>query len=849
MLLTLPAQLCQAIFGAPYDCSKMPKISVYIIAFNEVEKVGRAIKSVQWADEIVIVDSWSTDGTTELAVQSGARVVQVVFTGFGDLRNQAIAACTHEWIFSLDSDEYCTPEAASEIKSIIQNNDSLDVYRTPRMNYFMGKWIRHSGWYPNYRQPQLFRNGSMHYDNKPVHEGFIVTSKKPIGYMQNPIWQFPFKNMSEVISKMNRYSTLGVQKVTHREVTMNTAFLHAIWAFIKHLIFKRGIFDGWAGFVIALGSFEVTFYRYVKAVGPSTMKPTSQASNREIYFRLLTYLKDYRKIFAVAVICMAATAATEPVFPAMMKYLVDNGFKTKNAVQNWAIPLGIVALFIFRSIFVFVTAYLMAWITSKLIADMRNQMFEKLQTLPARSFEHESAGQFVTRMLIDVANTAEAATSALVSLVRESLTAIALIGYLLYLDWLLTVFVLGSMPAIGLIVARFGKRVRAASQRSMMSMRTVSHTIEESVMAHKVIKIFGGQDQLTKRFINNSEHLRRSQMKEAVPLSATTPVSHVVVSISIALIVYIALNQVSGEASASAGGFISFITAMLLLIAPIKQLTNVSNIIQRGLAAAQSVFDFLDTPGEVDKGTISMGRAKGKIEFKGINFQYPGTDRLVLNNINLLIEPGQMIALVGGSGGGKSTLCALISRFYQPVAGRIELDGIDISEVSLASLRENIALVSQDIILFNDTISANIAFGSLNTTSDAEIRKAAEAAYALEFIHALPMGFQTVVGENGVTLSGGQKQRIAIARALLKNAPILILDEATSALDTESERNVQAALENLMSKQTTIVIAHRLSTIQNADCILVMGDGKVVESGTHNELLKLNGHYARLMSQ
>jgi ATP-binding cassette, subfamily B, bacterial MsbA len=287
----------------------------------------------------------------------------------------------------------------------------------------------------------------------------------------------------------------------------------------------------------------------------------------------------------------------------------------------------------------------------------------------------------------------------------------------------------------------------------------------------------------------------------------------------------------------------------LLLIAPIKQLTNVSNIIQRGLVAAQSVFDFLDTPGEMDKGTISMGRAKGKIDFKSVNFQYPGTDRLVLNNINIVIEPGQTVALVGGSGGGKSTLCSLISRFYQPNTGRIELDGVDISDISLASLRENIALVSQDIILFNDTISANIAFGSLYTASDAGIQKAAEAAHALEFINELPMGFQTKVGENGATLSGGQKQRIAIARALLKNAPILILDEATSALDTESERNVQTALENLMSGRTTIVIAHRLSTIQNADCILVMSDGMVVESGTHTDLLKMDGHYARLMTQ
>jgi subfamily B ATP-binding cassette protein MsbA len=543
---------------------------------------------------------------------------------------------------------------------------------------------------------------------------------------------------------------------------------------------------------------------------------------------------------------MAATAATEPAFPAIMKYLLDNGFQTKDPQMVWLIPTGIVSLFLVRSIFVFCTGYLMMWISSRLVTDLRRELFAKLIVLPSSYFEQQSAGQLISKLVYDVSNVTDAATSALISTVRESLTAMALIGYLLFLDWKLTLITLAVAPVIALTVSAFSKRMRAASHKSLNSMRLISHTIEETVAAQKVVKIFGGKEQQTQRFFNASEQFRRAQMREAIPSSAVTPITHIAASIAIAIIAYLALSQATGQAGASAGGFISFITAMLLLIAPIKQLTSVSTTIQRGLAASQSIFSLLDTPAEDDRGQIHVGRVGGQIRFEAVSFQYPGTTRLALDQVTFSVEAGQTIALVGASGGGKTTLGALLPRFYGIDSGRILIDGTNISDISLTSLRENIALVSQDVVLFNDSIAANIAYGSLTTRTRKEIELAAKAAHALDFIQALPNGFDTYVGENGAKLSGGQRQRIAIARAILKNAPILILDEATSALDTDSERQVQAALSELMQGRTTIVIAHRLSTIENANQIVVMHEGRVVESGTHVELLGKSGYYANL---
>ena len=569
-------------------------------------------------------------------------------------------------------------------------------------------------------------------------------------------------------------------------------------------------------------------------------------SNRVIYARLLTYLRPYWKAFAIAVLGMVAIAATEPAFPAIMKYLLDRGFKTDDARMVWLIPSGIILLFLVRGIFTFCTSYLMTWISTRLITDLRREMFAKILVLPTQVYHEQSAGKLISRLIYDVGNITEAATTVLVTIVRQSLTALALIAYLLYLDWKLTLITLAIGPLFAFIVKAFSQRIRAASRLTLASIRQVSHAIEESVLAHKVIKIFGGQAQQGERFRLETERLRRALMREAVPASAITPITHMAASVAIAIITYLALSQTTGQAGSSPGGFVSFITAMLMLISPIKQLTAVNSILQRGLAACESVFAFLDTPSEDDSGKLQQNRVKGAIVFDHVSFRYPGAERDALEDLNLSINAGQTVALVGASGGGKTTISALIPRFYPVSSGHIRIDGVDINDVTLASLRQNIALVSQEIVLFNSTIEANIAFGSSDSCSREDVIQAARAANAWDFIEQLPEGLDTPIGENGARLSGGQRQRIAIARALLKNAPILILDEATSALDTESERQVQAALATLMKNRTTLVIAHRLSTIERADLILVLDQGRIVEAGSHAELLKANGYYANL---
>lgn len=576
------------------------------------------------------------------------------------------------------------------------------------------------------------------------------------------------------------------------------------------------------------------------------MSQTIQASSRALYLRLLTYIRPYWKVFALAVIGMVGTAATEPAFPAIMKYLLDHGFQAPDQRLIWAIPLGIVLLFSIRGVLSFCTSYLMTWISTRLVADLRRQMFAKILTLPTQVFHDQSSGKLISRLLYDADNVNQAATNVLVSAVRDSLTVLALLAYLLYMDWKLTLVTLAIGPLIAFIIKSFSRRMRAASRLSLEAMRTISHTIEEAVGANKVIKIYGAQDQESRRFYEDTERFRRSMMREAIPASAITPITHIAASMAVAIITYLALSQSTGNGGTSAGGFVSFITAMLLLISPIKQLTSISPLMQRGLAACESVFSLLDTPAEDDLGRRELIRARGDIEFDHVSFGYSGSEREALKDISFHVTAGQTVALVGASGGGKTTISALIPRFYKPTTGQIRIDDIDINELSLVSLRNNIALVSQDIVLFNDTVEANIAFGSRERCGREDVVAAAKAAQAWDFIQQLPNGLDTPIGEDGAKLSGGQRQRIAIARALLKNAPILILDEATSALDTESERQVQAALAVLMKNRTTLIIAHRLSTIEHADCILVMDQGLILEMGTHAELLATGGYYTNL---
>ena len=572
----------------------------------------------------------------------------------------------------------------------------------------------------------------------------------------------------------------------------------------------------------------------------------NELSNRELYIRLLGYLKPYWKAFTLAIIGMVGTAATEPVFPAIMKYLLDQGFKMEDSRLVWAIPLGIVLLFAVRGLLSFTTSYLMTWVAARLTTDVRRQMLSKILLLPTHTFHDLSPAKLISQVMVDSGNLSDASTNVLVTAVRETLTAVALLSYLVYLDWKLTLLTLVIAPLVALIVKGFGKRMRATSRATMEMVRLLFHSIEESAAAHKVIKIYGGQAKQSRRFYDETERYRRSMMREAVPSSAITPITHLAASLAVAIIIYMAMSQTTGSASASAGGFVSFITALLMLISPIKQLTTINSSLQRGLASCESVFRFLDSEVEPDLGTEELPHARGEIEFDRVNFTYPGVERRALQDVSFKLPAGQTYALVGASGGGKTTISALIPRFYAPSAGQIRIDGMDIGELTLTSLRENIALVSQDIVLFNDTVEANIAFGAREECTRGDIIAAAEAANAWEFIQQLPKGLDTPIGEDGTKLSGGQRQRIAIARALLKNAPILILDEATSALDTESERQVQAALTTLMKDRTTLVIAHRLSTIEHADKILVLDQGRIVESGSHAELLAKGGFYANL---
>ena len=575
------------------------------------------------------------------------------------------------------------------------------------------------------------------------------------------------------------------------------------------------------------------------------MPPAPSHQSGEIYLRLLGFVRPYRKVFAFAILGMAATAMTEPLFPALMKRLLDAGFVASNSGELYLLPLAMVAIFVVRGILTYLTSYSLAWVTNRLVMDLRQQMFGRLLGLPTRYFDDQSAGALISKVTYDVGNVTAAATTVLTVLVRDSLTILGLLAFMLYFNWKLTLIAVAVGPLIVGVVKTFGKRLRAASRRGYSAMGLIAHILEEAVGAHKVVKVFGGQHYEAKRFAESSNEFRRAAMRESMAASATVPLTQVAAATALAIIIYVALLQ-SSQSHITVGGFVSFVTAMLLLLAPLKRLTDVNAPLQRGLAAAESIFSLLDQTPEDDRGTRTLARAKGGIAFDNVSFSYDGASKPALQGVSLDIRPGQTVALVGPSGSGKSTLAALIPRFYSPDSGRITIDGEDIQDLTLASLRRNIALVSQEVVLFNDTVAANIAYGASAGATEAEIIAAARAANAWEFICQMPQGLATTVGENGVKLSGGQRQRLAIARAFLKNAPILILDEATSALDSESERQIQTALDTLMQGRTTLVIAHRLSTIEGADRIVVLVHGQVAEAGRHAELLAQAGTYSRL---
>jgi len=568
-------------------------------------------------------------------------------------------------------------------------------------------------------------------------------------------------------------------------------------------------------------------------------------TSTQLYFRLLGYVKPYWRTFAISILAMALTAATEPLLPALLKPMLDGTFIHKDDTVIQLAPLIILVIFFVRGIASFIGTYAIGWVGNKVVMDLREEMFHKLLTLPTRFYDDHATGNLLSKLTYDVAQVTVAATTVVTVSVRDSIIIVGLLGWLFYLNWKLTLLSLVMVPIIAFILNIINERLRGASRDAQRAMGDITQVIEESVAAHKVVKLFGGQQYESDRFGDKANWVRRYIMKHTMAAAANVPIVQMIAAVALSVIVYLATIQ-SRSDETTVGGFLSFIAAMLMLTAPIKRLTGVSEHLQRGLAASESVFELLDTPSETDTGKVDIGRASGKIGFEHVSLSYQQDDRLALRDISLEIPAGQAVALVGASGSGKSTLANLVSRFYLPSSGRITLDGHDLADLTLASLRANIALVSQEVVLFNDTVAANIAYGQMREVPEAEIIAAAQAAHAMEFIRDMPQGLKTLVGERGVKLSGGQRQRIAIARAILKNAPILILDEATSALDSESERHVQAALETLMQGRTSLVIAHRLSTIEKADRIVVLQKGEIAEIGTHRELLEKNGVYALL---
>ena len=578
----------------------------------------------------------------------------------------------------------------------------------------------------------------------------------------------------------------------------------------------------------------------------SNLSPSLENANGyAIYKRLASYAIQHWRYLLLAVTGLILAGITVPLFTIYLQPLLDGTFTNKDPeIIRWA-PIALLAIFLLRGIGSFISSYSMEWIGRSVVKQLRSELFSRLLRLPVSFYDKNNSGQLVTRLIYHAEQVSIAATKGLTSLVQDSVIVIGSIGVMIYHSWKLALIILFVAPIIAGLIALISRRFRKLSSQIQAQVGEVTQISHEAIGATREIRIFDGMDYESKRFEDVNEKNHRSYMKRIVTERLSMPVVQFIMAIALSVVVYSATH---GELidKFTAGSFTSFMMAMVALLDPVKRLTQINSTLQSGIAAGESIFSLLDETPEKDTGTKTLTKANGNFEFKDVIFRYNKGSEEVLKGINFTVKAGEKIALVGQSGSGKTTLVNLLPRFYDGAEGEISLDGISLSDIKLTNLREQFAYVGQDVTMFNDTIRNNIAYGHMRSASDEQVKVAAEAAFALEFIEKLPQGFDTQVGENGTLLSGGQKQRIAIARAILSDAPILILDEATSALDTKSERHIQKALERLLENRTTFMIAHRLSTIEKADKILMMESGRVIESGTHQELLAKKGAYSKL---
>lgn len=560
--------------------------------------------------------------------------------------------------------------------------------------------------------------------------------------------------------------------------------------------------------------------------------------------RLFSYVKPFKLVFGIAILGMIGNAAIDALFISQIETFIDQGITAQDKTVLTYAPIFVIFVFILRGITNYIAAFGLGWVGSKVVMTLRQALYEKIMSLPVSYHDQNSSGKLISKITFDTEQIEQACSKALMVLVREGAYVIALLGIMFYNSWQLSIAILVLVPIVAVVVTYVTKRFRVISKRIQQAMGNVTRQSEQMISGHKVILAFGGQKKETQEFNRVNNNNRQQRMKMVATKSLSVSSIQIIASFALAAVLYFAAQPHMLE-TLSPGTFTVVITAMMTLLRPLKQLTNVNSEFQRGLTAAQSVFEVLDEASEPNNGTHKFSKIDGKLEFNNVSFAYKGSDKEVISDFNLTIEPGTTVALVGRSGSGKTTISNMVPRYYSATSGSVSLDGVDIEQVELVNLREQIAHMSQNVVLFNDTIANNIAYGLERVTKE-EVETAAKLAHVMEFAEQKPEGLDFVIGENGSALSGGQRQRVAIARALLRNAPILIMDEATSALDTESERAIQDALDNLLENRTSIVIAHRLSTIENADKIVVMDKGKIIEQGKHQELLAAGGAYAAL---